>query len=237
MNHASGTLYGLGIGPGDPELITLKALKYLRAAPVLAYPAPLKGESLARRIAQPHLPGEQTEIIIRTSYDKNRQPVEAAYDRAAEEISGHLSEGRDVALLCLGDPFLYGSFQYLFVRLDHHLPVVVVPGISAPAAGMAAAHIALTAGGDCLAVVPATLDEDVIATRLAGFDAAVIVKVGRHFAKLHGLLRRLGMAEKACYVERVSMTEERILPLDEVDPDSASYFSMILLHNREGASP
>ena len=143
---------------------------------MLAYPAPLKGESLARRIAQPHLPGEQTEIIIRTSYDKNRQPVEAAYDRAAEEISGHLSEGRDVAMLCLGDPFLYGSFQYLFVRLDHHLPVVVVPGISAPAAGTAAAHIALTAGGDCLAVVPATLDEDVIATRLAGFDAAVIVQ-------------------------------------------------------------
>lgn len=236
MSSAPGTLYGLGIGPGDPELITLKALKYLRAAPVLAYPAPLKGESLARRIVQPHLPGEQSEIVIRTSYDENRQPAEAAYDKAAEEMAEHLGAGRDVALLCLGDPFLYGSFQYLFARLGDRFLVEVVPGVSAPAAGSAAAQLALAAGNDCLALIPATLDEDVIAARLEGFDAAVIVKVGRHFAKLHGLLKRLGLAEKARYVERVSMAEERILSLDEVDADTASYFSMILLHNREGPS-
>ena len=197
MNPASGTLYGLGIGPGDPELITLKALKYLRSAPVLAYPAPVKGESLARRIVEPHLTGEQTDIVILTTYDKNRRPAEAAYDRAAEEIAEHLGAGRDVAFLGLGDPFLYGSFQYLFARLGHRFPVEVVPGVSAPAAGSAAAHMALAAGNDCLALIPATLDEDVIAARLEGFDAAVIVKVGRHFAKLHGLLRRLGLAEKA----------------------------------------
>ncbi len=236
MSSAPGTLYGLGIGPGDPELITLKALKYLRAAPVLAYPAPLKGESLARRIVQPHLPGEQSEIVIRTSYGENRQPAEAAYDKAAEEMAEHLGAGRDVALLCLGDPFLYGSFQYLFARLGDRFLVEVVPGVSAPAAGSAAAQLALAAGNDCLALIPATLDEDVIAARLEGFDAAVIVKVGRHFAKLHGLLKRLGLAEKARYVERVSMAEERILSLDEVDADTVSYFSMILLHNREGPS-
>ncbi len=236
MSSAPGTLYGLGIGPGDPELITLKALKYLRAAPVLAYPAPLKGESLARRIVQPHLPGEQSEIVIRTSYGENRQPAEAAYDKAAEEMAEHLGAGRDVALLCLGDPFLYGSFQYLFARLGDRFLVEVVPGVSAPAAGSAAVQLALAAGNDCLALIPATLDEDVIAARLEGFDAAVIVKVGRHFAKLHGLLKRLGLAEKARYVERVSMAEERILSLDEVDADTVSYFSMILLHNREGPS-
>ncbi len=236
MSSAPGTLYGLGIGPGDPELITLKALKYLRAAPVLAYPAPLKGESLARRIVQPHLPGEQSEIVIRTSYGENRQPAEAAYDKAAEEMAEHLGAGRDVALLCLGDPFLYGSFQYLFARLGDRFLVEVVPGVSAPAAGSAAVQLALAAGNDCLALIPATLDEDVIAARLEGFDAAVIVKVGRHFAKLHGLLKRLGLAEKARYVERVSMAEERILSLDEVDVDTVSYFSMILLHNREGPS-
>ena len=237
MSPTSGTLYGLGIGPGDPELITLKALKYLRAAPVLAYPAPLKGKGLARRIAGPHLPGEQAEIVIRTTYEKNRQPAEAAYDLAAEEVAEHLDAGRDVALLCLGDPFLYGSFQYLFARLGRRFPVEVVPGVSALAAGSAAAKLALTTGNDCLALVPATLDEDIIAARLEGFDAAVIVKVGRHFAKLYGLLSRLGMVEKARYVERVSMVEERVLPLAEVDADSASYFSMILLHNREGTPP
>jgi precorrin-2/cobalt-factor-2 C20-methyltransferase len=235
-NPGLGTLYGLGIGPGDPELITLKALKYLRSVSVLAYPAPMKGESMARRIAESHLPGGQKEIVIRTTYDENRQPAEAAYDLAADEISGHLSEGRDVALLCLGDPFLYGSFQYLFARLGDRFPVEVVPGVSAPAAGSAAAQLVLAAGNDCLALIPAILDENVIAARLEGFDAAVIVKIGRHFAKLYGLLKRLDLAEKACYVERVSMAEERILPLDQVDPDSASYFSMILLHNREGAS-
>ncbi len=109
----TGTLYGLGIGPGDPELITLKALRLLKAAPVLAYPAPERGESLARRIVDPHLDGEKTEVAIRMPLVAARFPARQVYDRAAEELGGHLAAGRDVAVLCEGDPFFYGSFMYL----------------------------------------------------------------------------------------------------------------------------
>ena len=124
----TGTLYGLGIGPGDPELITLKALRLLRAAPVLAYPAPEHGESLARRIIAPHLDGERIEVAIRMPLVEARFPAQQVYDRAAEELGEHLDADRDVAVLCEGDPFFYGSFMYLFGRMAERFPVEVVPG-------------------------------------------------------------------------------------------------------------
>ena len=133
-----GTLYGLGVGPGDPELLTLKALRILRAAPVLAYPAPPKGESMARAIAAPHLQGGQIEIVIRMPLDAARFPAEEIYAAAARDIAEHLEAGRDVAALCEGDPFFYGSFMYLFGRLAPAHSVEVVPGVSSPMACAAA---------------------------------------------------------------------------------------------------
>ena len=140
----TGTLYGLGVGPGDPELITLKALRLLKAAPVIAYPAPEEGESLARKIAAPHLPGGQTEIVIRMPLDASRFPAQAVYDRVAEEVATHLDAGRDVAALCEGDPFFYGSFMYLFGRLAGDHRVEVVPGVTAATACAAALGVPLT---------------------------------------------------------------------------------------------
>ena len=126
----TGTLYGLGIGPGDPELITLKALKRLQAVPVIAYPAPQEGDSLARAIVAPHLDGAQREIAIRMPMVAARFPAQEVYDRAAEAIGGELEAGRDVAVLCEGDPFFYGSFMYLFGRMAERYPVEVIPGVS-----------------------------------------------------------------------------------------------------------
>src|SRR3546814_7073624 len=126
----TGTLYGLGIGPGDPELITVKALRLLKAAPVLAYPAPESGDSLARAIVAGYLPGGQTEIVLRMPMVAERFPAQEVYDRAAVEIGGHLAAGRDVAALCEGDPFFYRSFMYPFGRVAHRFPVEVLPGVS-----------------------------------------------------------------------------------------------------------
>jgi precorrin-2/cobalt-factor-2 C20-methyltransferase len=231
----TGTLYGLGVGPGDPELVTLKALKLARACPVLAYPAPEKGESLARSIMAPHLADGRTEIAIRMPLTADRFPAEAVYDAAASEIGAHLADGRDVAVLCLGDPFFYGSFMYLFARLADAHRTVVVPGVSSMSAAAAALGTPLAARNDVLAAIPAPLADDAIAARLKAADAAAILKLGRHFARVRALLGRLGLAASARYVEHASMATERTSALASVDPDQVPYFSMILVHRRGAA--
>ncbi len=229
----SGTLYGLGIGPGDPELITLKALRRLQAAPVLAYPAPETGDSLARQIVATHLPGGQREIPIRMPMVAARFPAREVYDRAAEEIGAELAADCDVAVLCEGDPFFYGSFMYLFARMAERFPVEVVPGVSSLTACAAVLGAPLVARNDVLTVVPATLEAAVLRARLAdGAEAAAIVKVGRHLEKVRGLLRDLGLTDKARYVEHATMASQKILPLEQVAAGEAPYFSMILVHRR-----
>lgn len=229
----TGTLYGLGIGPGDPELITLKALKCLQRVPVIAYPAPPEGDSLARAIVAPHLPGGQTEIAIRMPMVAARFPAQEVYDQAAREIGGELEAGRDVAVLCEGDPFFYGSFMYLFGRMAERYPVEVIPGVSSLTACAAVLGAPLVARNDVLTVVPATLSAEALKRRLAGGgEAAAIVKVGRNLAKVRGVLADLGLADRARYVEHATMTSQKILPLAAVADGAAPYFSMILVHRR-----
>lgn len=228
----TGCLYGLGIGPGDPELITLKALRLLQAAPVLAYPAPDRGPSLARQIVAGHLPGGQIEIAIRMPMLVNRFPAQEVYDWAEGELGRHLGAGRDVAVLCEGDPFFYGSFMYLFGRLAERFPVEVVPGVSSLTACAASLGAPLAARNDVLVVLPAPLPEAELAERLATVEAAAIIKVGRHFEKVRRVLTELGLAEQARYVERATMENQKILPLDAVEGDEVPYFSMILVHRR-----
>jgi precorrin-2/cobalt-factor-2 C20-methyltransferase len=231
----TGTLYGLGVGPGDPELITLKALRILRAVPVFAYLAPEHGDSLARAIVAGHLPGGQTEIAIRMPLLTDRFPAQAVYDEAADEIVRHLQAGRDVAVICEGDPFFYGSFMYLFGRMVERFEVEVVPGVSSLMACAAVLGAPLAARNDTLAVLPAPLEAHELARRLEVVDAAAIIKVGRHLGKVRGVLRELGLADQARYVERATMARQRILPLDEAADGEAPYFSMILVHRRAEA--
>lgn len=231
----SGRLYGLGIGPGDPELITLKALRLLRACPVLAFPAPESGDSLARSIVAPHLPGNQTEYAIRMPFSAERFPARAIYDEAAKDLGAHLEAGRDVAVLCEGDPFFYGSFIHLFDRLAARFPVEVVPGVSSLTAGAAALGQPLASRNDVLTVIPAPLDDDAIAARLAQSEAAAIIKPGRHGPRIVALLTKLGLAGRARYVERATMQNQRILTLEQIDPQTMPYFAMILVHRTDGA--
>lgn len=226
------TLYGIGVGPGDPELLTLKALRIIKSCPVIAFPAPERGDSFARSIVAPHLPGGQTEIAIRMPLEVARFPAQAVYDKAAAEIAAHLKAGRDVAVLCQGDPFFYGSFMYLFGRLAQDWKVEVIPGVSSLTACAASLGVPLAARDDTLAVLPAPLPEAVLEARLREADAAAIVKLGRHFAKVRGVLERLGLADRARYIEHASMANQRILKLTEVRDGDAPYFAMILVHKR-----
>ncbi len=231
----SGTVYGIGVGPGDPELMTLKGARLLAACPVIAYPAPETGDSLARRIAAPHMPDDAMEIVIRTPMSADRFPAQEVYDRAADDIGEHLAAGRDVGVLCEGDPFFYGSFMYLFARLAERWPVEVVPGISSLMACATTLGAPLAARNDVLAVLPAPLDDTTLSDRLAACDAAAIIKVGRHFERVRALLDNLGLADNARYIERATMAEQRVVALHDVDSESAPYFSMILVHTRGAA--
>jgi cobalt-precorrin 5A hydrolase / cobalt-factor III methyltransferase / precorrin-3B C17-methyltransferase len=225
----TGTLYGLGIGPGDPDLITVKAREILARVPVIAYPAPQGGDSLVRAIAAPHVPAGRIEIAIVTPMTADRFPAREVYDRYAAVLAEHLDAGRDVAVLCEGDPFFYGSFMYLHERLAAAHQTVVVPGVSSLGAVAAAAGMPLVARNEVLTVLPAPLSEAELEARLARADAAAIVKVGRHLPKVRAVLRRLGLEADARYVERATMANQRIRPIAEIGDGEAPYFSMILV--------
>ncbi|MBC7953709.1 MAG: precorrin-2 C(20)-methyltransferase [Rhodospirillaceae bacterium] len=224
----SGTLYGIGIGPGDPELLTLKAVRLIAACPVLAWPAPLEGDGLARTIAAPHVPAGKTEIAIRLSFRPERDDTDDAYNSAAATIANHLEQGRDVAVLCEGDPLFFGSFIYLMTRLRGRFPVQVVPGIASPMAAAAVALHPLSTLEDAVAIIPATRAEAEIERLLQAAESAVIMKIGRHLPKVRRVLDRLGLTDKALVVERATQQAQRLIPLAHAV--EAPYFSLILVH-------
>jgi precorrin-2/cobalt-factor-2 C20-methyltransferase len=228
MPEESGRLFGLGVGPGDPELLTLKALRLLRAVPVVAYPAPEHGNSFARSIVAAWIERHQREIAIRFPMRPGPPPVEI-YDGAAAELAAELEDGRDVALLCQGDPLFYGSFINVFTRLAGRYQIEIVPGVSSLTACAAAAATPLVSRDDTLAVIPATLDEDQIAARLAASESVAIVKLGRHIAKVRRVLDRLGLLDGAVCIEHATLPTQRVAPFACINPDLAPYFSTVLI--------
>ncbi|MGG7519694.1 precorrin-2 C(20)-methyltransferase [Allorhizobium undicola] len=226
----TGRLYGLGLGPGDPELLTLKAHRILTHSPVIAYPQPDNGPSFARQIAAPYLRPDQLEVPIIVPMRVERFPAQDVYDEAAERLSRHLDAGADVAVLCEGDPFFYGSFMYLFERLAHRYPTEVVPGVSSMMAAAAAYGRPLAARNDVLTILPGPLDNDVLKARIEASQAVAIIKLGRHFSRIRALIAEMGLAPCTGYVERVSLDAERISPLAEIAENSAPYFSMLLIY-------
>lgn len=226
----SGTLYGIGVGPGDPELITLKAHRLIQSARIIAYPAPDDGDSFARSIVSQFMGDEKTEIPIVIPMRVERFPAAQIYDEKSAEIANHLSAGEDVVVLCEGDPFFYGSFMYLFERLSGDFKCEIVPGVSSLMASAAALQRPLAARNDVLTICPAPLDDDILLERFASGDAIAIIKIGRHFARVRALIEKAGLTSRAGYLERVTLTNQQVMPLDQVNEDRAPYFSMILIY-------
>jgi precorrin-2/cobalt-factor-2 C20-methyltransferase len=221
-------LIGVGVGPGDPELVTLKAARVLKDAPVIAYLAPLEGEGLARRIAAALIPEGRIEIALRMAMSLERASAEAAYDKGAQEIARHLAQGQDVAVLCEGDPLLFGSFLYLLDRLEGKAEVEVIPGVSAIAACAAKSLFPLARQDETVMLLPASLSEEELLARIAQADTVGLFKVGRHLEKIARVLARLGRDKGAVYVERAGQKEEKVLPLDEAVRKGGVYFAMVL---------
>ncbi|MBD2214852.1 precorrin-2 C(20)-methyltransferase [Nostoc linckia FACHB-104] len=227
-----GRLYGIGIGPGDPELLTLKALRLLQAAPVVAYQSATDKESIARKIIAPYMPGNQIEVLYHLPRALEPEKAKAVYDQEIAPIAAHLAAGRDVVVVCEGDPFFYGSFMYVFTRLSEEYETEVVPGVSSLMACPVALGVPFTYYNDILTVLPAPLAAEELTTQLLTTDAAAIIKLGRHFTKVRDILHQLGLASRALYIERATMAQQRIVPLDEVDPAEVPYFAMIILPSK-----
>ncbi len=225
----NGTLYGVGVGPGDPDLITLKALNILQKVPVIAYPAPEVGESLARKIAARHIPDNRREIIIRIPLDPKRSTDQTAYDQAAVDIDEILRGGDDVAVICEGDPFFYGSFMYLFNRLADQHKVEIIPGVSSLMACAGACLTPLVARNEVLSILPAPMEADQLREQLLKTHAAAIIKLGRHTPKVYDVLAELDLLDCAHYVEHATMDTQRVRKMSEVDPTEVPYFAMILV--------
>lgn len=229
-----GRLYGIGLGPGDPELMTLKAHRLISAASVVAYPTLAGATSFARSIATGAIPKSAREIVMDVPMTTQRAPAQAAYDTGAAEIAAALDAGDDVVCLCEGDPFFYGSFMYLFARLSSRYEVEVVPGVTSVTTCAARAGLPLAARNERLTVLPGPLPEDELRARIEGAESVAIMKVGRHLAKIRAVIDALGFTAQAVYVERASLPDEVVCPLADA-PEKAPYFSMILL--TKGADP
>lgn len=231
---APGRLYGVGLGPGDPELMTLRAHRLVSQARIVAYPSLEGTPSFARSIAAALIPADAREIEIAVPMTTERGPAQKAYDAAAAEIAAALDSGSDVVCLCEGDPFLYGSFMYLFARLRGSHEVETVPGVSSVAACAARAGLPLAARNEGLAVLAGPLPDAELRRRILDADSVAIMKVGRHLERIRRIVEGLGLADQAFYIERASLPEEIARPLAEA-PAHAPYFSMILLV--KGADP
>ncbi|MEY2441888.1 MAG: precorrin-2 C20-methyltransferase / precorrin-3B C17-methyltransferase [bacterium] len=232
----AGKLFGVGVGPGDPELLTIKARRVIEAAGVVAYPNARHGRSVARRIAASYLRAGVVEVAltypVTTEVSDHPGGYEAAlvefYDAAAAQLTEHLDAGRDVAVLCEGDPFFYGSYMYLHERLAPRYETEVVPGVTSFSAAAAAAGTPLVKRDDVLTVLPGTLPPDVLAARLRTTDAAVVIKLGRTFQGVRDAAEQAEVAGRAVYVERASSAQERVCALRDVE-GTVPYMSLLLV--------
>ncbi|HEX9556024.1 MAG TPA: precorrin-2 C(20)-methyltransferase [Reyranella sp.] len=236
-NATAGTLYGIGVGPGDVRYLTLRAAGLVRAVDVLAYFAKKGLPGNARRIVAPLIVEGRTERRLEYPVT-DEMPAESAeyqlrisafYRATADALASLLRQGKSVGLLAEGDPFFYGSFMHMWRRLAPDFPVEVVPGVTGMSGCWTRANLPITWGNDTLAVLPGTLDEGRLVERLRLTDAAVIMKVGRNLGKVRRAVEAAGLLSRAVYVERGTMQDERIVPLADCCQPTGAYFGMVLI--------
>jgi precorrin-2/cobalt-factor-2 C20-methyltransferase len=232
-----GTLYGIGVGPGDVSYLTLRAAALVRQVDVIAFFAKRGLQGNARGIVDPLMEADRDELRLEYPVTNEIPPEDPSYQqqigRFYEESAGTLSallrQGKSVGLLAEGDPFFYGSFMHIWRRLDKMFPIEVVPGVTGMSGCWTRANAPITWGNDILSVLPGTMGEEQLTRRLADTDAAVIMKVGNNLAKIRRAVKAAGLMSRAIYVERGSMHGEQIMPLSEGPETGGPYFSMVLI--------
>jgi precorrin-2/cobalt-factor-2 C20-methyltransferase len=233
----SGTLYGIGVGPGDVRYLTLRAAGLVRDVDVVAFFAKRGLQGNARGIVDPLI--EPGRIELRLEYPVTdeippedplyQEPIKQFYEESVGVLSELLRQGKSVGLLAEGDPFFYGSFMHIWRRLDGDFPVEIVPGVTGMSGCWTRANAPITWGNDILSVLPGTLGEEQLTRRLTETDAAIIMKVGKNLEKVRRAVTAAGLLGRAIYVERGTMQGEQIMPLSECPDGSGPYFSMVLI--------
>ena len=239
-----GRLIGVGVGPGDPDLLTLKAVRALESADVVAHFAKAGNPSNARAIVTQFLRPGLVELPLLypitteqpTDGPVYRAAIQDFFDAAAAAVAAHLEAGRTVAVLSEGDPLFFGSYMHLHVRLMKRFPTDVIPGVTAMSGCWSAAGVALAQGDDVLTVMPATLNEPELIRRFQQNDPTVVMKIGRNLSKVRRALIAADRLSHATYVERGTMDNERLMPLREKTDDAAPYFAIVLVAGRWGNS-
>ena len=237
INAKTGRLIGVGTGPGDPDLLTLKAVRALEEADVVAWFAKRGSNGNARGIVGPHWRDTWMELPlvypVTTEIGKDskdyREAIAGFYEESVHKVEAHLENGRIVAVLSEGDPLFYGSYMHLHVRLADRWPTEVIAGVTAMSGCWSQTGTPIVQGDDILTVLPGTLSEFELARRLADTDAAVIMKVGRNLPKIRKALASTGMLDRAIYVERGTMANTVTVRLAEKADDEAPYFSIVLV--------
>ena len=229
-----GTLYGVGLGPGDPELVTLKARRIMRQVPTLLLPVRREGEEgYAWAIAAPHLDqGQQRIVRLPFPQERGEAELDRQWERNAERVLSLLADGRDAAFLTEGDPLLYSTFTQLALRLRAaapELPIEIVPGVSSITAAAAAAGEPLVARGGRLAILPTVYGTDELREVLETFDTVVLLKVNRVLRDVVAVLEDLDLADRALLVERCGRPEQRVVRgLGRFD-EPVGYFSLVIV--------
>jgi precorrin-2/cobalt-factor-2 C20-methyltransferase len=231
-----GILIGVGVGPGDPGLVTLNAIAALNKADVVAHFAKAGNASNARMIVAAHLNGaEELPLLYPVTTEvpradaSYRDVIRAFYDEAAQAIAARLDAGKVVAVIAEGDPLFYGSYMHLHVRLSPRYPTEIVAGVTGMSGCWSAIGTPIAQGDDVFTVLPGTLPEYELERRLADTDAAVVMKIGRHLAKVRRALDRAGRLDRAIYVERGTMANASVMKLTNKLDTFAPYFAMVLV--------
>ena len=238
----TGKLYGVGLGPGDPELVTVKAARLIREADVVAFHSARHGRSVAKTIAEPYF--REGQIMEQLVYpvttedtDDYQGEIDAFYEEAAAKLAAHLDAGRDVVVLAAGDPFFYGSYMHMHKRLADRYEWEVVPGVTSVSGASAVLGTPLVERDEVLTILPGTLPPAELATRLADTDSAAILKLGRTFGNVREALETSGRLDGAWYVERATTGRQKMSPLADVNPDDVPYFSLALLPSHSKPTP
>ncbi|WP_378731096.1 precorrin-2 C(20)-methyltransferase [Nocardia brasiliensis] len=242
---APGKLWGVGLGPGDPELVTVKAARVIAEADVIAFHSARHGRSISRAIAAPYMRAWQLEehLVYPVTTETTDHPggyqgaIDEFYEQAAQRLAGHLAAGRSVALLAAGDPLFYSSYMHMHRRLADRFEAEIIPGITSVSAASAALGTPLVEGEQVLTVLPGTMPVDELTRRLRDTEAAAIMKLGRTYPGVRQALSDSGRLDDAYYVERASSTRQRVLRAAEVDDADVPYFSITLVPGPTPTTP
>lgn len=233
----TGVFYGVGIGPGDPELMTLKALGRIRDSHALAVPYSSDkpgSQSTALAIVGKLINIDKKEILkLHFPMVKDKAALEASRDKAAEKIAALLSEGKDVAFITLGDPMLYSTFSYLMPVIKEKLPqaeIRSIPGITSFCASASCSLTALAESGEKVIIIPAAYDVSELKEKLKEFDTAVLMKVNRHMDKIIEAIESEGLSKSSVFISRASWPEEAVVTdLQSLKNKDLDYFSTLII--------